>query len=66
MDFDQGERIQFNDPNFGQGKGVVVGYHKCKDGEEWYVIYPKIPKTRSDYPYMCFLTTKKCLISTPF
>jgi hypothetical protein len=64
MDFDQGEYIQFDDPNFGQGKGVIVGYHKCDDGKEYYVIYPKIPRT--GHPYMCFLTTKNYLISTPF
>ncbi len=64
MNFDQGEPIQFDDPTFGQGKGVVVGYHKCKDNEEWYVIYPKIP--RPGNIYMCFVTQKKNLISTPF
>lgn len=61
--FDPGEIVQYSHPDYGQGKGVVVG---ATDDGNLYVVYPK-QKLKSDkYPYHCFLCSPSQLISTPF
>jgi len=64
IDFKNGEIVQFEDEQYGKGKGAVTGIFISPDGTEYCIIYPKIPRT--GYPYTCFLTKKENLAMTPF
>lgn len=64
--FDNGEIVQFNHPEYGKGTGTVLGRHLDNDGNEGWVIYPKIPRHTSLYPYSCMVIETKYLVSTPF
>ena len=63
-DFKNGENVRFEDEQFGQGKGVVLGVFTDSNGKEYCIIYPKIPPL--GYTFSCFLTEARNLILTPF
>jgi hypothetical protein len=65
--FDNQEPVEYNDPHFGKGKGVVCGVYKDEAKDiELYVIYPKHPFDKSFWPYMTIVLTSNKIISTPF
>jgi len=64
--FDPGEEITFDVLDYGSGRGHVAGFYTHKDGTRLYAVYPKNPRNRPDYQYVCIICREDQLISTPF
>lgn len=65
--FENSERVQYNDPYFGTGIGVVVGvFSDNTTNINFYVVFPKNKFDASFWSYMTFVVKENQLISVPF
>lgn len=65
-DFDPGEEVTFDIPDYGSGRGHIAAYYLHSDGTKLYAVAPNNPRLKENYSYVCVIATAKQLISTPF
>lgn len=64
--FEPGEEVFFDIPNYGAGKGNIAAFYIHTDGTKLYAIYPKTQHNSSNYKYVCLIVPETELVSTPF
>ena len=58
-----GDSVQYDDPYYGKGNGIVCGYKRIM-GDEYYAVYPKVVVKKDDY--LAYIIPAKNLIEVPF
>lgn len=58
-----GDVVQYEDPYYGKGKGVVCGYREV-EGKQFYAVHPKVVVPKDGY--IAYLISGENLIETPF